>query len=126
MKVTTLTISMPFLPCFCAFLRFSLKKLKNIHFDLQFFLQAIRYLLDLQKKNWSQGRHGTRNDEKQGKRFVFSEVNNFSKRSKRQCAPSVDLVKIVNFRMFEPLSFIMIRPKIFRRYPCLIRHCDRS
>ena len=49
-KVTTLTISMPFLPCFSAFSRFSLKKLMNIHFDLQFFLSAIRYLLDLPKK----------------------------------------------------------------------------
>ena len=50
MKVTTLTTSMPFLPCFSAFSRFSLKKLMNIHFDLQFFLSAIRYLLDLPKK----------------------------------------------------------------------------
>ena len=50
MKVTTLTTSMPFLPCFSAFSRFSLKKLMNIHFDLRFFLSAIRYLLDLPKK----------------------------------------------------------------------------
>ena len=50
MIVTTLTTSMPFLPCFSAFSRFSLKKLMNIHFDLRFFLSAIRCLLDLPKK----------------------------------------------------------------------------
>ena len=49
-KVTTLTTSRLFLPCFSAFSRFLSKKSKNIHLDLQFFLQAIRYLFDLLKK----------------------------------------------------------------------------